>query len=665
VAELLLHRGLTEAPSVEKVQDAVETVLIARGMADVAKAYILHRDRHAEAREAKRAFGVADDLKLSVNAIRVLEHRYLRKDEHSEIVETPGGMMNRVARAIAEAERAFGGEAPAVDHWTERFSEVMRRLEFLPNSPTLMNAGTPMGQLAACFVLPIEDSIEGIFGTLRNMTLIHQSGGGTGFSFSALRPRDDVVRSTGGVASGPVSFMTIFDRATDVIKQGGRRRGANMAVLSVRHPDVLEFTTAKIGGALQNFNLSVAVDDAFMEAVLSGGTYELVNPRTGAPAGTMKARDVFELITTTAWQTGDPGLIFIDEINRRNPTPQAGRIEATNPCGEQPLLPYEACNLGSVNVAATVADGEVDWAKLAGLVETGVRFLDNVVEASRHPIPEIGEHSHANRKVGLGVMGFADALAKLRIPYDSEAALEFADRLMGFVKEKAHAASAALAAERGPFPNWSGSLWEASGEPPLRNAALTTVAPTGTISIIAGVSSGIEPLFALSYFRNVLGGARLLEGNPLFEAEARRRGFYSKELVAEIARTGSARNVEAVPEDVRRLFVTAFDIAPSWHVRMQAAFQKHTDSAVSKTVNLPKKSTAADVRKIYLMAYRLKCKGITVYRYGSRGGQVLTFAEASAGAGPRPGSGEVPGTEDDDYLVYESEYAGGCDICQV
>jgi ribonucleoside-diphosphate reductase alpha chain len=631
---------LGERPDVEEIQDIVECELIDAGRADLAKAYILYRQRRADVRRAKRLLGVADDLKLSVNATHVLERRYLLRDAKGKVVETPREMLVRVARAIAAPEADYpNGD---VERAERDFLEMMVRLEFLPNSPTLMNAGTELGQLAACFVLPVGDSLREIFDAVRDMALIHQSGGGTGFSFSRLRPRNDIVRSTGGVASGPVSFMQIFDAATSTIKQGGRRRGANMGILRVDHPDIVEFVAAKLEGTtLRNFNLSVAVTDEFMTAAARGEDYELVSPRTERAVGRRNAREMLDLIATSAWRCGDPGLIFLDEINRHNPTPALGPIESTNPCGEQPLLPYEACNLGSINLAAMVRDGEVCWDRLAEVVGRGVRFLDNVIDASRYPLEAIGENTRANRKIGLGVMGFADALVKLGVPYDSDEALEVADRLMAFVAAEARKASERLAEERGSFANLARSIWPDEGLSALRNATCTTVAPTGSISILAGCSSGIEPLFALSYVREILEGTTLVEENALFREAARRGGFYSDELFTEIARRGSCRGLDAVPEEVQRLFPTAFDISPECHVRLQAAFQKHVDNAVSKTCNLPETATPADVRRIFELAHRHRCKGITVYRYGSAAGQVLSLDADAACARCRP-LGEEP-----------------------
>ncbi len=960
-------------PSVEDVQDVVEHVLIAAGFSEVAKAYILYRQQRADIRGLKRFIGVKDDLKLSLNAVEVLKRRYLLKNEQGEVIETPGQMLKRVARAIARAELNYGKSKDEVKEIERRFYLLMRNLEFLPNSPTLMNAGTELGQLAACFVLPVEDSIEGIFGAVKNMAKIHQSGGGTGFSFSRLRPKGDVVRSTGGIASGPVSFMRVFDVATDVIKQGGKRRGANMGILNVEHPDILEFIRAKARGEFANFNISVAVTDEFMHAVERNEEYGLINPRTGEEVKRIKARDVFNEVVTYAWRTGDPGIIFLDEINRHNPISAVGRIEATNPCvtadtwvmtaegprqveelmgkkfvavvngeewesseagffetgvrpvyrlktvegfklrltadhpvmkvermtrykveaqwsnagdlkpgdkiiinnhrdfgnwsvkgkytegegyliglllgdgtikkehrlsmgylkglaqelglnpdrkritekiekssldfckgllrglfdadgsvqgnqskgvsirlaqsdieilkavqrmflrfgiftkvytdrrgerkvklpdgkggvreyitkpqhelvisndnilyfaeqvgfddaekmeklenairnykrkmnrerfvasvkevvpdgiekvydvqipginafdangfvvhncGEQPLLPYESCNLGSINVSKCVksGDGEIDWERLREVIWTSVRFLDGVIDVNRYPLPEIEQMTIANRKIGLGIMGFAELLIKLGIAYDSKDALSLGEKLMQFITNEARQSSTELGVERGSFPNFELSVWNSKYEA-MRNATVTTIAPTGTISIIAGCSSGIEPIFAVAFVRNVMGG--MLEINKLFEEIARERGFYSKELITGIAKCGSIQDIDGIPGDVKRIFVTALDISPEWHVRMQAAFQKYTDNAVSKTVNLPGDATWAEVKKVFLLAYKLKCKGITIYRYGSKE-QVLLL--------------DIPKLMLEEYVCADSEYTGECRICSV
>ncbi len=649
VVKLLNERFKTKIPSVENVQDIVEEVLIKNGYTDVAKAYILYRQERTKIREYKKFFGVKDDLKFGVNAIKVLKNRYLMKDYEGKVIETPSQMFRRVAKAVAKANLLYDKKAD-VEAIEETFYLIMSNKEFLPNSPTLMNAGTRLGQLSACFVLPVEDSIDGIFTTLKQMAIIHQSGGGTGFSFSKLRPAGDIVGSTKGIASGPVSFMTIYDAATNVIKQGGRRRGANMAILDATHPDVLKFIEAKSReGILTNFNMSVAVTDEFMDAVKQDGEYSLVNPRNGEVETKLRARHVFDLIVANAWRTGDPGLVFIDEINRNNPTPQVGEIQSTNPCGEQPLLPYESCNLGSINLAKMVKNDDLDWEKLRQITRTSVHFLDNVIDVNKYPIQEIGVLTRANRKIGLGVMGFADMLILLGIPYDSEEALSMGEKIMKFISEEATKKSIQIGEERGAFPNFAGSLWEKKGYKTIRNSTVTTVAPTGTISIIAGCSGGIEPLFAVAFVRNVMEGTRLLEIQPTFEKIAKERGFYSRELMLEIAKTGSIQEISMIPEDVQRIFVTALDIEPVWHVRMQAVFQRYVDNAVSKTVNLPPNATVEDVRRAYLLAYKLRCKGITVYRYGSKKEQVLYV-------GPLL----TKEMAIEKHVSAESEYSGGC-----
>lgn len=564
-------------------------------------------------------------MELNNTAKVVLEKRYLLKNEKGEPVETPEEMLWRVANAIAKAEDNYGGNP---DEWAKKFFEIMDRQEFMPNSPTLMNAGTPLGQLSACFVIPVEDSIDGIFKALWDMAKVQKSGGGTGFSFSRIRPKGDIVKSTMGVASGPVSFMKIFDSATEQIKQGGKRRGANMGVLNVHHPDIEEFITAKWEeGVLRNFNISVAVTDRFMEALLKDEDYELLNPRTGEVVKKIPARKIFNLIVEGAWRNGEPGIIFIDEINRQNPTPHVGIIEATNPCGEQPLLPYESCNLGSINLSKFVDEKrkDFDWKRLREVVRIATRFLDNVIDVNAYPIPEIEEMTKKNRKVGLGVMGWADALFKLGIPYDSNEAIVLAEKVMKFIQEESHKMSQELAEERGVFPNWKGSVWEQKGLK-MRNATTTTIAPTGTISIIAGCSSGIEPVFALAYKRaNILDGDEFFEVNPVFERTLRALDLYNNDVLNKVVEEGSVQGIDEIPEEIRRVFKCALDISPEWHVRMQAAFQKYTDNAVSKTINLPNHATKADVEKAFLLAYELKCKGITVYRDGSREEQVLSI----------------------------------------
>ncbi len=572
---------------------------------------------------------VRNGLALSDNAKRVLERRYLKKDSNGKVIETPEQMFRRVAHHIAKIEKKHG-DASHLMKMEEIFYGMMTEFKFLPNSPTLMNAGRSLGQLAACFVLPVEDSMEGIFDALKNAAMIHKSGGGTGFSFSRLRPKNSRVGTTGGIASGPVSFMRIFNTATEQVKQGGTRRGANMAILRVDHADILEFICCKRDSKeLNNFNISVAVTDAFMEAVKKEGQYDILDPRDKKTAGRLDAVEVYEALVRQAWENGDPGIIFLDQVNRDNPTPALGAIESTNPCGEQPLLPMEACNLGSINLAKFVSTGEdgpvVDYQGLRELVMWSVQFLDDTIDVSRYPLSEIDQMVKGNRKIGLGVMGFADMLYQLGVPYNSQKALDLAEEVMGFIQKESHAASVQLAAERGVFLNFDKSVFKDKADHRYRNATTTTIAPTGTLSIIAGCSSGIEPLFALSFVRRVMDNDELLEVNPYFEAVAKARGFYSRDLMDEIARHGSIAGMAAIPEDVRRVFVTAHDVSPEWHVRMQAAFQKHTDNAVSKTVNLPRDSTVEDVMKVYNLAYELGCKGITIYRDGSKENQVLSF----------------------------------------
>ncbi|MDH3891329.1 MAG: vitamin B12-dependent ribonucleotide reductase [candidate division Zixibacteria bacterium] len=582
------------------------------------------------------------EIKLSENALTVLKRRYLGKDKQGRPVETPREMFIRVARHIAEADRNYSGDDTQVDSTAASFFEIMADLDFLPNSPTLMNAGRALGQLSACFVLPVGDSMEEIFETNKQAALIHQSGGGTGFSFSRLRPRGSIVASTHGVASGPVSFMKVYNAATEAVKQGGTRRGANMGVLRVDHPDIVEFITCKDDLAqITNFNISVGITDAFMKALADGGSYPLYNPHTDSTHSvdgreqTLDAADVFGLIVDRAWRTGEPGVIFLDRMNRANPTYPFESIEATNPCGEQPLPPYDSCNLGSINLSHFVKDSlpsnysngqpheGIDWERLASVIRTAVHFLDNVIDQNRYPLESIRQQTLKNRRVGLGVMGWADMLVQLGLPYNSDEALNLAERTMAFLQTEARNHSSELAKQRGKFPNWEDSSF-AQENLIMRNCTVSTIAPTGTLSIIAGCSSGIEPFFAIAYQRNVLDGTRLTEVNPLFRQAAQQGGFYSDELISQVSREGSLESIDGVPDEIKAVFLTAADISPEDHTRMQAVFQNHCDSSVSKTINLAQSADRDEVRHAFELAFNLSCKGVTIYRDGSRPEQVLS-----------------------------------------
>ena len=622
-----------DIPTVEQVQDVVEKILIEQGHAKTAKAYILYRKERAEERRSKAAvIGKEVKTKVSLNSLRVLKERYLLKDDGGEVIETPDEMIKRVAKNIAKADLNYG--AKDLKGTEKKFYSLMAGLDFLPNSPTLMNAGTDIQQLAACFVLPIEDTMEGIFTTLMHAAIIHKSGGGTGFSFSRLRARNSRVKSTQGVASGPVSFLTVYNAATDVIKQGGKRRGANMGILRIDHPDILDFINCKEKNEdITNFNISVAMTEEFMKAVEDDEDYELIDPSTKEVFEELNARTVFDIIIAGAWRNGDPGIVFIDRINKGNPTPALGEIESTNPCGEQPLLPYEACNLGSVNLGHFVKDDDVDWDRLRQVVHDCIHFLDNVIDMSRYPIPDITEMVKKNRKIGLGVMGWADMLVQLKVPYNSEEGIKLAEKVMGFIKKEADNASMELAKTRGVFPSWKESIYNKDSKHfqgshiEFRNATRTTIAPTGTIGMIADASGGVEPLFALSYVKRVMDGQELyyLDGN--FKKALVDSGVYNEELMEKIINKPGIQNIEEIPEEIRKVFVVAHDVSPEYHLKMQGAFQKFTDNAVSKTVNFLNSATVDDVKEVYLLAYKLGCKGVTVYRDGSKDMQVLNFTK--------------------------------------
>jgi len=620
-----------EIPTVEDIQDIVEKALIESGHAATAKSYIIYRHRKNVEREMKKILGVSDDLKLPLNSVQVLERRYLLKDDEGKVIETPSQLFFRVAKFIASNETKYGADEKTVQYYQQAFYQIMTNFEFLPNSPTLMNAGTNLGQLAACFVLPVDDDIPAIFDAVKYTAVIHKSGGGTGFSFSNLRPKGDFVKSTAGVASGPISFMRIFDVATEVVKQGGKRRGANMGVLSIWHPDIEDFISAKqTPGVLENFNVSIAVDDEFMKAVDKNEDYSLKNPRNREGIRKINARSLFKLIAYSAWKSAEPGLLYIDTINKENPTPKFP-INATNPCGEVPMPDYESCNLGSINLDSFVDmdwtkgnwKKKVNWNRLSYVVRLAVQFLDNVIDLNKYPIPQIKERTQYHRRMGLGIMGFSKMLVKIGVRYDSPEALEIAEHTMKFITDEARKMSHELGRARGSFPGFKESKW-AKKYDAMRNATVTSIAPTGTISMISNTSSGIEPMFALAYIKNVMDGTKLYYSDEVFEHVLKVRGLYTPELMQKVIDSGSVQEMDEIPKELKEVFVVSHDIKAEYHVKMQAAFQKHTDLAVSKTINLPPEASVEDVENSYLLAWKLGCKGITIYRDGSRGPGVLT-----------------------------------------
>ncbi len=619
-----------ETPSVEEISDCVETVLMNKHPA-VAKSFIIYREYKRQLRDVRKIYmGTEENNNLSLNALKVLEARYLLKDINGKVIETPNQLFDRVAEHIVKADkkRLTNGKYKELK---DDFYNMMFNLDFLPNTPTLMNAGTELGQLSACFVLPVGDSISEIFDSVKHTAIIHKSGGGTGFSFSRIRSKGEIVKSTKGVASGPISFMRVFDAATEVIKQGGKRRGANMGILRVDHPDILEFISCKqTEGQISNFNISVGITEKFMNAVDTNSEYDLVNPKDGEVVNRLNARSVFDFITNYAWQNGEPGIVFLDEINKHNQVANVGVIEATNPCGEQPLLPYESCNLGSINLANfIIEENKIDWKRLEKIIRLAVRFLDNVIEVNKYPLPQIDSMTKSSRKIGLGVMGWADLLLQLKIPYNSDDAIYLAEKVMKFINDTGVDESVKLGEEKGNFPAFKGSYWSEQGYKYMRNSTITTIAPTGTIGIIADTSGGVEPQFSLAYTRVSLDNQELIYTNKYLERELKKRGFFTEDIMVKISKTGSVVDVEELPEDIKKVFVTSREISPEWHIKMQAAFQKYTHNAVSKTINMPFEATIDDVKQAYFLAYKLGCKGITIYRDGSRQIQVLTSGTSS------------------------------------
>lgn len=623
----IFFKSETKIPTVDQIHDLVEKILIEDGHAKTAKAYILYREKHSANRGGKTVIlGEGMNTRFSLNALKVLEQRCLQKNEDGEIIETPEQMFKRVAKAVAEPDKKHKDFNQAESE--EAFYKMMIDLDFLPNSPALMNAGTKSQQMAACFVLPVEDSVESIFGTLKNAVIIHKTGGGTGFNFSKISPRGEVIASGRETSSGPVSFINVFDTATSTIAKAGRRRGANMGILNVNHPDILEFIGCKEKeGSFPNFNISVGITDDFMRAVENDDMYNLVDPNTEKTTNTLHARSVFDLVVSRAWQNGEPGVVFLDRINSDDPVPSEEGIIATNPCGEQPLQAYEACNLGSINLSHFVKEGKIDYERLKKTVDTAVHFLDNVIDAGDYMIPEIAEKVKANRKIGLGLMGFADMLFQLEVGYDSEEGLQVAEQVMSFIQIEAHEASKKLAEKRGSFPDFEKSVYPSRGYTCMRNATVTTIAPTGTISMIAETTPGIEPLYALVFIKLVLDGSELMYVNDCFEQKAKQMNIYNQELMHTIARQGSLQKITGIPESLKKVFKVAGDVSPLWQVQMQSVFQKFTDNAVSKTVYFASDATIEDVKQTLLLAYKTGCKGVTVYRDKSRKKQVLTHLE--------------------------------------